>query len=465
MMKKIVFFLLTLCCLSCRSDKNNVDNPILFHSALHLNNEYIGNGGAIIAYNEGIVGIEEAGSLQPFYNIDIQEGIQEHIVTHFGNRGQGPEDFIRPYPIQYINEDVFGAYDISSQTYKEIAIPKGGVEYPTHIINYVTFESQPFQVIKTAYNQYVGLSADENLIILMDSVGKKQATFFEYPYRDKNEQAIDPHLRAMAYQGIFAANPGKTQCVYASLDGEIIHFYNIQKDNISLIRKIENVYPSYKCENNAVVINVKNRVGYISLSATDQFVYALYSGKTLEEMSNANGFLLESTQVRVFDWTGEIVQTYTLDVPCRYISVSNDGKKLWAIALIPDIIPVCFDLSNHVKNNIQMPLPYAFNHTNLIREEAPEKDEKLTNKINIGEIKVGKMEEYILTLQSFPVSLTTTSPDVFVKDSILNDQRFIYVRITKQHLGVFNDTVMITTESNKGTVIFYGETVGNPEKP
>ncbi|MDR1258650.1 MAG: TolB-like 6-bladed beta-propeller domain-containing protein [Tannerellaceae bacterium] len=458
MMEKMVLFLLTLCCLSCHSDKSNTDNQILLHSILHLNNEYIGNGGAIIAYNEGIVGIEEAGSLAPFFNIDIQEG--NHILIHFGNRGQGPEDFIRPYPIQYINEDVFGAYDIISKTYKEITIPKGTVEEAAHIANHITFESQPFQVIKTAYNQYAGLSAREGLITLMDSVGKGHATFFEYPYRDKNEQAIENHLRAMAYQGIFAANPEKTKCVYASLNGEIIHFYDIQKDNISLIRKIENIYPSYKSENNIVVTNVKNIEGYISLSATDQFIYTLYCGKTLEEMRGVNGFSPESTQMRVFDWTGEMVGTYTLDVPCRYISVSNDGKKLWAIALTPDITPVCFDLSNHVKNDIQMPIPGTFNHTNIIEEEESEKAEKPENKINVGEIKVGERKEYILPLQSPPISLTTTSHDVFVKDStLLNGQRFIYVRISKQHPGVFNDTVMITTESNRGVVIFSGEAI------
>jgi hypothetical protein len=460
MMEKIAFFLLTLYCLSCHSEKSNVDNPILLHSILHLSNEYVGSGGAIIAYNEGIVGIEEAGSLQPFFNIDIQKENQSHIFTRFGNRGQGPEDFIRPYPIQYINEDVFGTYDITSKTYKEITIPKADVGEPAHVTNFITFESQPFQVIKTAYDQYAGLSADEGLIILMDSVGKKHATFFEYPYRDKNEQAIENHLRAMAYQGILAANPGKTKFVYASFGGEIIHFYNIQKDNISLIRKIENVYPSYKYENNAVVTNVKNREGYISLSATDQFIYALYCGKTLKEMRNVNGFSLESTQVRVFDWTGEMVQAYTLDIPCRYIGVSCDGKKLWAIALNPDIVPVCFDLSNHVKKNIQMPLPDTFNHTDLIPEREPEKNEKPANKINIGKIKVGEIKEYSLPLQLLPISLTTTSHDVLVKDSTFpNDQRFIYVRITKQHPGLFNDTIMITTESNKGTVIFYGEAV------
>ncbi|MDR1202029.1 MAG: TolB-like 6-bladed beta-propeller domain-containing protein [Tannerellaceae bacterium] len=458
MMKKTVFFLLTLCCLSCHTDKNKGDNQILLHSILYLNDEYIGRGGAIIAYKGGIVGIEEAGSLAPFFNIDIQG--ENHILTHFGNRGQGPEDFIRPYPIQYINEDVFGAYDITSKTYKEITIPKGSVGESAHITSHVTFESRPFQVIKTAYGQYAGLSANEGLIILIDSVGEKHAAFFEYPYRDKDEQDIENNLRAMAYQGIFAANPSKTKCVYASLNGEIIHFYDMQKDNISLIRKIENIYPSYKKENDIIVTNVKNRVGYISLSATDQFIYALYCGKTLEELKGENGFSLESTQVRVFDWTGEMVETYALDVPCRYISVSNDGKKLWAIALNPDIVPVCFDLSNQVKNNNQMPVSGTFNHTNLIEDEESEKNEKPTNKINIGKIKIGEIKEYNLSLQSLPLSLTTTSQDVFVKSSTLLDgQRAIYVRITKQHPGVFNDTVMITTESNKGAVIFSGEAI------
>jgi hypothetical protein len=326
----------------------------------------------------------------------------------------------------------------------------------------VTFESHPFQVIKTAYDQYVGLSTNEGLLILTDSTGKEYTTFFEYPCRDKNEQAIENHTRAMAYQGIFAANPQKTRCVYASLNGEIIHFYDIQKDNISLIHKIENIYPSYKHENNAVVTNVKNSVGYISLSATDQFVYALYCGKTLEELRGADGFSLESTQMRVFDWTGKMVETFTLDVPCRYISVSNDDKTLWAIALTPDITPVYFDLSDPIENNIQRPETSAdmFKHTPLVAKKESKNDEGTTNKINIGTIKIGEVKEYNLSSQTRPTSLTTTNPDIFVKDSMLpQGQWVIYIRIIKQHPGVFNDTIRITTESNKGNLIIFGEVV------
>jgi hypothetical protein len=460
MMKKNFCFLLILCCISCHSGKKNVANKILFHSILQLSDEYVGKGGAIIAYNEGIVGIEEAAPLSPFFNITIQEG--NHILAHFGNRGQGPEDFIRPYPIQYINEDTFGAYDFASKAYKEVAIPKENTGF-IQINNHVTFESHPFQVIKTAYNQYAGLSSNEGLIVLMDSTGKECAAFFEYPYRDKNEQAVENHTRSMAYQGIFAANPQKTKCVYASLNGEIIHFYDIQKGNISLIHKTENRYPSYKHENDAVVTNVKNIVGYISLSATNQFVYALYCGKILEELSGVDGFSLESTQMRVFDWTGKMVETYTLDVPCRYISVSNDEKKIWAIALTPDITPVYFDLNSPVENNIQINTSAnMFNQTPFVTKKASKHDEGPINKINVGKIKIGEIKEYYLSSQTHPISITTTNHDVFAKDSIFQQgESAIYVRITKQYPGAFNDTVKITTESNNGVIIFSGEVTGN----
>ncbi|MDR3250972.1 MAG: hypothetical protein LBT42_04825 [Tannerella sp.] len=89
----------------------------LKHSVVNLKEEYIGMGGPIIAYKDGITGYEGAESLSPFF---ITRG---DSVTHFGNRGQGPHDFIHPYVIQYLDGDVFGTYDMQTQTYKEVTVP------------------------------------------------------------------------------------------------------------------------------------------------------------------------------------------------------------------------------------------------------------------------------------------------------------------------------------------------------
>ncbi|MDR3250973.1 MAG: TolB-like 6-bladed beta-propeller domain-containing protein [Tannerella sp.] len=216
----------------------------------------------------------------------------------------------------------------------------------------------PFKMIKTAYGQYLGLASDKGFLTLRDQTGKEIANFFEYPYRDSDDWARKTRMRAIAYQGILATNPQKTKLVYMCGFGEIIHFYDIKKDRVSVIRKIEARFPNYTpIDRNAANSRVNGAatggqgqivaaatskqdiVAYIFVAATDQYVYLLYRGKPRGE---TDGKLAK--ELRKFDWKGKLVETYGLDVPCQYICVSPDDKKLWAIAIIEEATPVCFDL-------------------------------------------------------------------------------------------------------------------------
>jgi WD40 repeat protein len=337
-----LILLMLLSVMSCGNKEESAKTK-LYHSTVRLDNEHIGKGGDIISCNEGIIGIEEASSLAPLYKIDTTKN--KRIA--FGVRGQGPDDFLHPYPLQYISEDIFGVYDMLMNTYKEIIIPKQDDE-TVRIVSNVKMEKRPYRVMKTAYNQYLGLSGTEGLFCLMDETGREIRVFFEYPCRNEDERSIKNHIRATAYQGILASDPDGKKCVYAPLDGEIIHFYEIRKDDVQVIKKIEKVFPTYSPdENGGSMANKENVVGYISVTATGNYVYALYCGKTWEELLKNGSVGLHSNEVRVFDWKGNLLKTYSLDVPCRYISASKDDKKLWAMACTPDIHLVSFHLTDH----------------------------------------------------------------------------------------------------------------------
>ena len=96
------------------------------------------------------------------------------------------------------------------------------------------------------------------------------------------------------------------------------------------------------------MVDKNNKVGYIATYATDKLVYALYSGIKITELKNVN---FEGQTLRVFDWTGTLVKEYGLDVPCSYLCVSDDDRKIWAIASNPDITLVLFDLADTQDGN------------------------------------------------------------------------------------------------------------------
>ena len=343
---QFVFFFF-LC--SCSNQKQAKSISILQHQTIDLGENFIGYGG-FLAFNQGVViGLDLARTMQPFFRLKPNDPSQP--LFYFGNRGQGPNDFLVPLSIQYINNQTAGTLDIMSNTYTEFSIPNESEELK--VIKKMTFQTSLNQIIKTAFNQYVGLlGVSDEMFLLTDSSGIPIKSFFEYPYQNNDERQLPK--RSHAYQGTLAANPSKSKFVYSCFNGEILHFYEIENNNIKIIAKIENEYPIYKFgdkENlSTLVFGAQGINGYVATYATEKFVYTIFSGEKLREQMNNPKINLDGTLLRVFDWNGALVKEYALDVPCSYLCVSDDDSKIWAIASYPDITIVSFDIENAIEN-------------------------------------------------------------------------------------------------------------------
>jgi len=367
LLKFSCFFLLC----NCSSHKEAKQIIVLKHQTIDLGNEQIGFGG-FLSYNNGvIIGIEMHPSMPPFFCFIPDESSQKFF--YFGSKGRGPNEFIMPYSIQYIDEQTTGVFDVMSITYSEFNNP---IQNETLTVNKkIQVRSSSSRIFKTAFNQYIALSLNDEMFVLMDSTGVVVNTFFEYPYQNSAERKLAS--RFFAYQGTLATNPSKTKFAYSSFRGEIIHFYTIEKNNIESIRKIENEYPLYKEAtdgNRGVIYDTQGRNGYIATYATEEYVYAIFSGETVLEQTKKRSINFEGHFLHIFDWNGFLIREYELDLPCSYLCVSDDNNKIWAIASIQDEITlVLFDLKNVIEkrqgiaiqkvNNsseVQSPIPIKF---------------------------------------------------------------------------------------------------------
>ena len=330
-----IFFIFTF--FSGCSNHKHAEISILNHQTIDIGENIIGYGGFLAISHNVMVGLEMASSMPPFFCLKFDE--LSNSFYYFGSKGRGPNEFLMPYSVQFVNNQTIGVFDVSLNTYFEFSIPNENEEL--NISKMLKFQTPVFRMIKTAYNQYVGLSLYDGMFLLTDSTGTTINTFFEYPYKDSNERAFVN--RSNAYQGVIAANPSKTKFVYSAFNGEIIHFYEIENNNIKVITKIENEFPLYRDRNDqyaGVVYNPDGIVGYVSSYATEEYVYALFCGKKV------GGLDYEATRLRIFDWTGTLVEEYELDVAGSSICVSDDDSKLWAIASNPDNSLVFFDLKD-----------------------------------------------------------------------------------------------------------------------
>lgn len=272
-------------------------------------------------------------------------------IISFGEKGQGPDEFTYIASIQRDSDSSFLCYESMTRRYTRVSLTRRGDSvFNKNKSLPLSEEHMLFKVVRNK-NISICLGPYENCMLkVYDSSGVSQGKYYEYPFRDKTEKGISNRLRAMAYQGLFKANPSETKFVYASLKADIIHFFETNENGgIDRIKRIEHNYPQYKPinENGTISAGIlpESIETYVDLFCTDEFVYLLYSGKTYAYLkSNDFNDKNKSTLLCVYNWSGEKIKYWNLDIPCSTICVDKKNKTMWAVAKDPDPTLVRFDL-------------------------------------------------------------------------------------------------------------------------
>lgn len=76
------------------------------------------------------------------------------------------------------------------------------------------------------------------------------------------------------------------------------------------------------------------------MAVSDNFIYALYSGRSFKEYKMSCS---DAEYIYVYDWSGNLIKLYKLDVPVSRICLDEQNEKLYAIANLPDPALVVFD--------------------------------------------------------------------------------------------------------------------------
>jgi hypothetical protein len=83
------------------------------------------------------------------------------------------------------------------------------------------------------------------------------------------------------------------------------------------------------------------RHGYVDVTATQDRVYALFSGRTREAFGGGASF---GRYVHVYDWDGKLLQVLTLDRDLISITLSADERRVFGAAHDPEPVIMTYDL-------------------------------------------------------------------------------------------------------------------------
>jgi hypothetical protein len=309
--------------LSCTPSEKKAVDCHLNHSAVYDNELLIGQCVALVAFSNHIIGIDAQHFYKSFF---VQNIADTSSFFYFGDKGQGPGEFIYPFSIQFVDDSSLFVYDWISKRSNRVNIDFESGR--TRVTGRLLDEKLCFSVVSTAAEQYLGIGAfTDGMFILLDSTGVRSGMFFEYPYRNQSEKNISNPVRAMAYQGRVKTNTSRTKLVYAAAYADILYFCDIERKDLRIIKKIENRFCKYMPEENeggiSAPIMSDNEYGCVDLYATDRYVYMLYSGRSFKKYREKLG---ESDRLRIYDWQGELLLEADMDLPCKNLCVSaNDS--------------------------------------------------------------------------------------------------------------------------------------------
>lgn len=142
--------------------------------------------------------------------------------------------------------------------------------------------------------------------------------------------------RQYAYEAILRTNSVGNSIVAASLNTDRLEIFDTSK-MLHLVRGPgfhEPVFRVLSIDSNGnprTFIESETVQGYVSIAVTDQFIFALYSGRTRAWVRSQDYFSPPGQTVIVFNWNGTPMGVLELQDGAVQIGVSRDGQYIYAI--------------------------------------------------------------------------------------------------------------------------------------
>ncbi|PWL31238.1 BF3164 family lipoprotein [uncultured Roseivirga sp.] len=314
-----------------------VEGRLLNAEALDISEEHL-----MMAFNLLVVG-DKLVICKPFAQPNYFEVYNVKSLKYLGGfikQGGGPGEFAgvlrstiasqKEHRVGFIAKDMGRSYyefDIDSALKKQGYLTKEIAELDVFGLNRTERNNQ---------GEFVSLSlSSPNRIVVFDREGQNPRGHFKYPFQDEQSE-LRTEAFGMAYQafmvrnfsdnrlGVFTMNmPNWDIISFNQPEPELVASHHLEMGQFKDLSEIKEKSRTY-----GVAYSSQNKEGFLDVTANDEYIYALYSGKNYERHGDDKGF---SKKVVVLNWEGEIVDRLLLEHDTKIISVDQEGHYLYSI--------------------------------------------------------------------------------------------------------------------------------------
>lgn len=269
-----------------------------------------------------------------FTAIDLKKPYQAY---HFGTRGGGPDELMNPGAV-IAEQNAFKVFDFGKMSFLKYDLDSIVAKKTNPKKLFQIEESYILSAIEIPpYYIASGFFPDKKRLLVLDAGGENVATTGNYPVNEETYTNTPSQVLGLAYQSQICKEPNGNRFALATRYGGIIQFFewNAAQKQAEEIHRVEYFSPEFATENIGGTPNFlptkKTRWGYLSVTATDKYVFALYSGKI---QSPENAFYAGNI-VHIYDWEGKPISMLQLDYNVTSITIKEnilyaliDDKKI-----------------------------------------------------------------------------------------------------------------------------------------
>ncbi|HYW12969.1 MAG TPA: BF3164 family lipoprotein [Longimicrobium sp.] len=157
------------------------------------------------------------------------------------------------------------------------------------------------------------------------------------PPRHPGSAAIPTTVLQHAYEGPLTVRPDRSHFALATRQADRLEIYRADGTQVAEVVGSTGFLPEFEVRERAEGVSMAAgddlRVGYVGIASTNERIYALFSGELRSE-AGANSFL--GREVHVFNWSGKKIARLELDALAVAITVTPDGRQLFAIRHDPE---------------------------------------------------------------------------------------------------------------------------------
>ena len=289
--------------------------------------------------------------------IDSRSG---KLVRRFGRAGAGPGEFALAWALDPVpgSQSEFWVYDsrLGRQTYVDLdeEFFKQG-KLGDKIVN-LQMEGPSLGPVRTDRNTSLSLGFYESgRLAVFDDKGIQITTVAALPAGDG-----PAYVRQQAYQATLVAHPNRALFAATNRYSSLIEIYHSDGSTVRIQHGPRLVTPSYGMEQDDegpyIVQGEDTRLGYVDGSASNDHLFALFSGRTRE---GGRGQASMGRFVHVFDWEGNFVTAIQLDTDVAAITVDQDEGVLYGIRHLPYPAIVRYSLADAFPTRVLTPVMVA----------------------------------------------------------------------------------------------------------